>query len=115
MKIVYIMTNPAFDGYIKIGHTNNLIKRLKDLDKTNIPLPFRCVYAVRVERAEQVEKHLHDAFADFRVRPKREFFEIAPQRAIAALGIAGGEDVTPHRDIADDEEGVEAFNRATLR
>ena len=51
----------------------------------------------------------------FRVRPNREFFEIAPQRAITALKIAGGEDVTPHRDIAEDEDAVKALNRATTR
>ena len=85
------------------------------MDKTNIPLPFRCVYAAQVKDAERVEKLLHDAFDDARVRAKREFFELSPKQAIAALKLAGGKDVTPHKDIAHDEEGVEALNRATVR
>ena len=114
MSIVYIFTNPAFD-YIKIGRTQNVTKRLKDLDKTNIPLPYRCVYAARVEHAEKVEANLHKAFEDRRVRTNREFFDVSPEQAMAALKIANGEDVTPHKDIAADDEGINALNRVTER
>lgn len=46
MGIVYVLTNPAFDSYVKIGRTIDLEQRLRQLDNTSVPLPFRCVYAV---------------------------------------------------------------------
>lgn len=113
MAIVYILTNPAFDGYIKIGKTSNLEQRLRSLDNTSVPLPFRCVFAVEVEDDASAERLMHQAFADYRPRKAREFFKINPQRAIAALKLTGGQDVTPRGDIAEDEEGVQALDKAT--
>ena len=48
MGIVYVLSNAAYDKYVKIGCTGNLEKRLKYLDKTNVPLPFRCEYAIEI-------------------------------------------------------------------
>ena len=112
MSIIYILTNPAFEGYVKIGKTTNLKQRLRSLDNTSIPLPFRCAYAARVTNVDAAEKLLHDAFGDRRVRDNREFFEIDPMRVISALKLAGGKKVTPADDIAEDEGGVEAANRS---
>ena len=47
--IVYCLTNPSMDNYVKIGETTNLTQRLKSLDTTGVPLPFECVYAIEVE------------------------------------------------------------------
>ena len=41
-----------------------------------------------------VEERLHMAFGDARVNAKREFFKVAPHRAIAALELAGTKDVS---------------------
>lgn len=113
MSIIYILTNPAFEGYVKIGKTTNLKQRLRSLDNTSIPLPFRCTYAARVTNVDAAEKLLHDAFGDRRVRDNREFFEIDPMRVISALKLAGGTKFTPADDIAEDEGGVEAADRST--
>ena len=43
---------------IKIGITENLSKRIKDLDNTSTPLPFECFYALEVEDAIVIEKLL---------------------------------------------------------
>lgn len=115
MAIVYVLTNPAFQNYVKVGKTTNLEQRLRQLDNTSVPLPFRCVYAVEVDDDAQVERLVHQAFADHRTRTTREFFEIDPQRVIAALKLTRGRDVTPKGDIAEDEEGVKAFERATRK
>ena len=115
MGIVYVLTNPAFGNYIKVGKTTNLVQRIKSLDNTSVPLPFRCVFAVEVENESEVEGLVHKAFADHRTRSKREFFEIDPQRVISALKLTGGKDVTPKDDIAEDDEGVEAFSKATRK
>lgn len=113
--MVYVLVNPAFDNYVKIGRTTNLEQRLRTLNNTSVPLPFRCVYAVEVEDDVNVERLVHNAFADHRTRAGREFFEIDPQRVISALKLTNGQDVTPHKDIADDEEGLIALERAEGR
>lgn len=113
MATVYVLTNPAFKDYVKVGKTTNLEQRLRTLDNTSVPLPFRCVYAIEVDDEAQVEKLVHQAFADHRTRTTREFFEIDAQRVIAALKLTRGRDVTPKRDIAEDIEGVKALEKAT--
>jgi hypothetical protein len=113
--IVYVLINEAFDGYLKIGKTINLEQRLRQLDNTSVPLPFRCVYAVKVPDMDAIERLAHGAFADHRTRSNREFFEIDPARVISALRMTGGQDVTPKDDIAADEEGLEALNRPKRR
>ena len=111
MGIVYVLNNPAFENYVKIGRTTNLEQRLKQLDNTSVPLPFRCVFAIEVDDANSVERLVHQTFADVRVRSTREFFEIDPQRVISALMLTNGRDVTPKKDIAEDDEGIEALER----
>jgi hypothetical protein len=115
MGIVYVLTNPAFDSYVKIGRTIDLEQRLRQLDNTSIPLPFRCVYAVEVEDDVTVERLVHQAFADVRVRSTREFFEIDAQRVISALKLTFGRDATPRADIAVDAEGIEALERTVAK
>ena len=114
--IVYVLVNEAFDSYVKIGKSINLEQRLKQLDNTSVPLPFRCVYAVEVSDMDKIEKLAHSAFADHRVRTNREFFEIDQQRVISALQMTGGKEVTPNSDIAADEDGLKALeNRKPKR
>ena len=115
MGIVYVLSNPAFERYVKIGRTIDLEQRLRQLDNTSIPLPFRCVYAVEVDDEVAVERLVHQAFSDVRVRTTREFFEIDAQRVIAALKLTNGRDVTPREDIAEDEEGIEALERTVAK
>ena len=115
MGIVYVLTNPAFENYVKIGKTINLEQRLRSLDNTSVPLPFRCVFAVEVEDENEVERLLHQAFADNRTRTTREFFEVDAHRVIAAMKLTRGRDVTPKDDIAEDEEGIRAIEKAARK
>jgi len=115
MGIIYVLVNPAFDSYVKVGRTVNLEQRLRSLDNTSVPLPFRCVYAVEVADEVAVERLVHSAFADHRTRAGREFFEIDPQRVISALKLTNGKEVTPYKDIAVDEEGLAALEKAEGR
>lgn len=119
--IVYLLTNPAMEGYVKIGKTGgnsvqDVKKRIKILDGTGVPRAFNCEYAAVVENYEEVEKALHVAFGEHRVRPKREFFEgIAPFRIKAVLKLLEKVDVTPNpADTSEDasEDEVEHPPRA---
>ena len=115
MGIVYVLSNPAFDNYVKVGRTIDLEQRMKQLDNTSVPLPFRCVFAVEVDDEVAVERLVHQAFADVRVRTTREFFEIDAQRVIAALKLTNGNDVTPKEDIAEDDESIAALERTVAK
>lgn len=111
-EIIYILINEAMPGYVKIGRTINLEQRIRSLDTTSVPLPFECFYACTVEDADFVEKQLHDAFLDHRVRSSREFFELAPDRVVSALKLAEIENVTPKRDFVESKEDQQALNQA---
>ena len=96
MNIVYVLTNPAMPGLVKIGQTNqddaNL--RIAQLYSTGVPVPFHLEFACRVEDANDVEQALHIAFAPNRINPRREFFRIDPEQAIAILRLLHIEDAT---------------------
>lgn len=114
MEIIYVLTNEAMPGYVKIGKTgNNLEQRVKELSaSTSVPLPFTVFYACTVKDAHFVESHLHDAFDDNRVNPKREFFRVAPGRVVAALKLAEIENITPKKDFVESKEDQKALNAA---
>ena len=95
---VYILKNEAMPGIYKIGVTgrDELDERIDELytGKTNIPLPFECVFACRVKNYKDVEKIIHNAFIDTRVNPNREFFTIDPERVTPLLKHLQIDDVT---------------------
>ena len=93
---VYVLTNPAMPNMVKIGKTTRDVElRLADLYSTGVPLPFECEYAAKVKDVDKTEKAFHTAFSPNRVNPKREFFNIDPEQAIAVLELMAIEDVTP--------------------
>lgn len=103
---------------IKIGITDNLSRRLRELDNTSSPLPFECFYALEVDDARGIEKLLHQAFDDKRVRQNREFFNCTPEQAKSALRIGekmGGIEVTPKEVVFETEQDKQALNNAKKR
>jgi hypothetical protein len=119
MSIVYILINESMPGLIKIGRTStSVLQRMSELNRhAGIPLPFECFYAARVNDSDFVEKRLHEAFADHRVRQQREFFRLSPSRAQSALQLAALEDVTPRDEIVDDfpEDAAQALAKESRR
>lgn len=112
-EIVYILINEAMPGYIKIGRTSTSVEqRMQELYKTPVPLPFECFYAGKVKSAVEVERALHDAFADNRVSPNREFFQIAPERVVAVLKLLTAEEVTPGCAYIETKEDQIALDKA---
>ncbi len=115
MPIVYILTNPAMPGLLKIGKTGDLTQRLKQLYSPGVPLPFKCFYAARVGDADLVEKNLHIAFSPHRINENREFFRLDPNYAAAALELAELEDVTPGTVTTETQQDVVALEKETQR
>ena len=96
-QIVYVLTNEAMPNLVKIGKTtrSDVKTRMNELYSSGVPFQFECAYAVEVDDCSTVEKALHVAFNPNRVNPKREFFSIDPEQAIAILKLLGNKDVTP--------------------
>lgn len=57
--VIYILTNPSFPDYIKIGYAHNIEQRLKQLNRSEtIPYAFR-VYAIYEVESDLTDKELH--------------------------------------------------------
>lgn len=57
--VIYILTNPSFPDYIKIGYATNIEQRLKQLNRSEtIPYAFR-VYAIYEVESDLTDKELH--------------------------------------------------------
>ena len=119
MGIIYVLTNEAMPGLIKVGMIETAGKsvedRMKELDSTGVPLPFECFAAWEIENAPEAEKALHRAFDDHRLRKRREFFRLSPDKPTAILMAFGVTDVTPSGDVVTDDTESEDDRRALDR
>ena len=80
---LYIFSNPSMPGLVKIGFsTRDPSLRIKELDGTGIPTPFRTIYWALVEEPDAIEKSLHEHLKHYRVSEQREFFKISELGAI---------------------------------
>lgn len=98
--LVYILTNPCLDGWVKIGMTerDDIERRLQELNApANIPLSYRCYATYEVEEPREVERRIHsiidrvdgtlharEALENGRIR-EREFFRLSPEAAYGIL------------------------------
>ena len=104
-QIVYILKNESMPEYVKIGFTHGYVKeRLKQLDRTGVPLPFEVYYAATVVDAEKEEKWLHTIFADRRARNNREFFKMNPEYAALALKRVELKEAKIESDLTPEQE-----------
>ena len=132
--IVYILTNPSLDGWVKIGMSarNNIDERLSELNRpANIPLSYRAYAIYEVDKPQEVEKHIHNLFdiidenlharetlSGGRVR-EREFFRISPEKAFAVFinvaNLRGDTEnlkrITPNEEQIEEEEIAEQIDR----
>lgn len=114
--IVYVLTNEAMPGFVKVGTTKStIIKRMKDLFSTGVPVPFECYYAAIVEENKNVERRIHRAFDKFRINKNREFFEIEPEAAADIIRLVEIKDVTPQEDFVETSDDKEAIKKLEQR
>jgi hypothetical protein len=83
---VYIMTNPAMPGLVKIGSTKLMPeKRAHELSKsTAVPHPFQVEASHLFDDELRAERELGSALAQYRVNSSREFYA-CQERAVEAL------------------------------
>jgi hypothetical protein len=124
---IYILTNPSFKDYVKIGFASNIERRLRELNRSEcIPYAFR-VYATYEVDEELSDKKVHSiidqlnpnlrAIDEFDGKPRvREFYEMSAEEAYTLLeniaAISGTKDrlhkYNPKGHEIKDEEMAEA-------
>jgi hypothetical protein len=110
--IVYILTNEAMPGYVKIGLTqqDDVGDRVRQLDNTSIPIPFECYFAAHVPDCRKVERTLHFVFGERRARRNREFFTIDPDLAKAIIELVAIDKVS----VTDAEQSIDTAERREI-
>lgn len=83
---IYVLSNEAMPGLVKIGITNRSVKeRVDELSAaTGVPKPFDIEYYCLSSDTEEIEKRIQEHFASSRV-PGREFFSATVERAVEAI------------------------------
>ena len=94
--VIYILTNPSFPDYVKIGYAQDIEKRLKQLNRSEaIPFAFR-VYAVYHVESKLTDKELHKlidminpdlrSIENFDGKERvKEFYAMSPEDAYSLL------------------------------
>ncbi len=90
-EMVYLLSNESIPGWVKIGRTSSIDKRLKDLYNTSVPLPFRLEESIRTyshQGSITLEKSIHNIIdtlnPDLRKNTEaknREFFKLSIEEA----------------------------------
>jgi len=90
-QYVYILTNDAMPGLVKIGYTKddpNL--RVKQLNaSTGVAVDFTLEWAFGCYNAIELEQEVHKHLASFRLNTNREFFKISVDKAKTAIKMLG--------------------------
>jgi hypothetical protein len=84
---IYILRNPIMEKNIfKIGRTRNDVdQRVKQLSKTSIPDKFYKSQEWIVKDCVRAEKEIHGRLNNYRIDPRREFFNIDYDKAINVI------------------------------
>ena len=86
LGFIYIMSNPAHSGLLKIGQTSKdpLVRR-KDLSSTGVPEEFVIEYQALTSDYRRQEKLIHQKLNKVRHSSKKEFFSITVPEAINVI------------------------------
>lgn len=80
---VYILTNPAMPGLVKVGRTDRSpAERAKRLSRfTGVPAPYKVEHEFFVGNSARAEILAHRALSKYRTTHDREFFQLSVVRA----------------------------------
>ena len=94
--VIYILTNPSFPEYVKIGYADDIDKRLQQLNRSEcIPFAFR-VYATYEVNSRLSDLKIHSiidklnpnlrSIENFNGKQRvREFYAMSPEDAYSIL------------------------------
>ena len=99
---IYVMSNPAHPGLIKIGQTSKDPDiRRHNLNSTGVPQDFKLEYRALANDYRRLEKEIHQKLNNSRYRQDREFFEISVQEAISSIRKVAGERIESEKDFSE--------------
>jgi len=88
---VYILTNDAMPGLVKIGRTSREVNvRAAELWQTGVPERFEVDWAFKTPDCVQLERFVHADLKDRRVSRSREFFRAEQEYAVERVRLWGG-------------------------
>ncbi len=83
---VYILVNPTFTGFVKIGKTTKDPQaRAREIARQVGVQLYQVVWDALVNDCHDVERLIHQELAHYRGRNDREFFSLSPKQAIALV------------------------------
>ncbi len=86
---VYILSNPAMPGLLKIGFTKGDVNlRARQLRTTGVPRPFKVEAKIHAKYAHGTEAKIHRALDRYRESPDREFFRMDTSEAVRVCKVA---------------------------
>lgn len=85
MGFLYIITNPAFPGWIKIGTTKDLTKRLQTYQTSSPHRDYEIVFSMEHPEYQIAEKRLRDTLSHFALRIRNEWYEVDVNIAIVRI------------------------------
>lgn len=72
---VYIMKNPSLrEGFLKIGLTHDLKKRVKSLSGTSVPDDYELLSFYQVKDMRKTEDYIFSRLKSYRYKESKEFF-----------------------------------------
>ena len=99
---IYVMSNPAHPGLLKIGQTSKDPDiRRHNLNSTGVPQDFVLEYRVLANDYQRLEKEIHQKLKKFRFRADKEFFEISTQEAINKIREVAGKRIESEKDFSN--------------
>ena len=86
-ELVYLLSNESIPGWVKIGRTNQVDRRLSELYNTSVPLPFKLedtIHTNSLKQSSELERSIHSIIdtinPDLRKNTeanRREFFKLS--------------------------------------
>jgi len=79
---IYVITNDAFEGYVKIGVTKNIKNRLRSYQTSSPHRNYKVEHYIFHEDCYFAEQEIHEMMNYFALDKKNEWFKIDLQMAI---------------------------------
>lgn len=83
---IYVLSNPAMQGLLKIGYTNKSVKeRVAQLNNTGVPTSFEIEAIFESRNPYDDEQKIHNYFSKYRYSKNREFFQLDLDKVVGYI------------------------------